>query len=156
MVISHADLDSTIENVKKTMLSARQLRDAAALRSLTIYRPATHSAKRWYREVQMLRRFPKICVVVQEVSNAADGGFEMDRSQRFLSKVLRYNMMLAEIDSVTKSLQTRYHTFAKCRDDVDVLIKTEREERRKLVLHCMNWAHITSSLLPKSSQTHCR
>ncbi len=61
----------------------------------------------------------------------ADGDFEIDRSARFQSKVLRYNKMLAEIDVVSESLQTRGITWAKCRDYLDVLSETVRQEKTK-------------------------
>ncbi len=96
----------------------------------------------------------KISAELLEVSDAADGDFEIDRSTRFQSKVPRYNKMLAEIAVVTKSLQTRGHVLAKCLDDLDVLMETVRQKKTKAgsALHgCKLGAHDispTSEIVP--------
>ncbi len=79
MVSSHCDLNSTIESVQKAMLSARQLNNAALLRNLTVYRPVTHNAARWYGKVQMLRRFSKIRAELIEVSDAPMASLRLTR-----------------------------------------------------------------------------
>ncbi len=43
MASSHAKLDSIIESVHKTMLSARQFKNDAALRNLTIFKTVNSS-----------------------------------------------------------------------------------------------------------------
>ncbi len=58
------------------------------------------------------------------MSNATDADLEIALSTRFQSKVLEKNEMLAEIEAVTKSKQTRGRTFAKFRDDLDLLIES--------------------------------
>ncbi len=51
----------------------------------------------------------------------------MDQSDLSL-KVQKFKNMLSEIDVVTKSLQSRGHTLAACREDLDVLIECVAEE----------------------------
>ncbi len=56
--------------------------------------------------------------------------------------------MLSEIDVVTKSLQSRGHTLAACREVLDALIECVAEEGGILSPHCIgaNWERGISHL----------
>ncbi len=59
-----------------------------------------------------------------EVSDAADVDLEMDREHGSTLMCSSTKKMLAQIEVVTRSLQTRGHTLAKRRVDLDMLIES--------------------------------
>ena len=60
--------------------------------------------------------------------NAPEADLVIDTSAVLASRAQRVVKMLAEIDVVTKSLQTGDRTLPQCRDDIDVLLETVAEQ----------------------------
>lgn len=132
MVDAHAQLRSTIESVHATMRGAKKLKNSALLRNLTPLNPIMHNATRWSGKLHMLARFVRIREELIEVQKAPEGDLVVDTSAALLSRTQRFVNMLSEIDLITKSLQTRGHTLAQCRDDLDVLSDAVYEQRNQV------------------------
>ncbi len=121
------DLDNAILSGHGTVRSAKTLKNAAVLRNLTELKRIMHNRTRWSGKVHMIRRFLSIGEELLEVHDSRDGDIEIDDTARFQGKVIKYTKMLSTIDVVTKSLQSKYHTLSKCRDDLDVLMEAVNE-----------------------------
>lgn len=76
----------------------------------------------------MLDRYLKIRDGLLNVHFDSEGCLPMNTDAGFFQKVQYYATMLAEIDQVTKSLQTRGHTLASCREDINELIDAVSEQ----------------------------
>ena len=85
----------------------------------------------------MLARFAQICDDLLEASNYEGGNIKIERSQKLLRNEKQIAKLLAEIDIVTKHLQTKFITLEKCRRSIDVLQKSiaDSEEEPKHPLH---------------------
>ncbi|KAI0560856.1 Ribonuclease H-like protein [Gracilaria domingensis] len=125
----HSQLEQTIDSVHGTMKDAKKLRNAALLRNLTDLSPIMHNAIRWSGKLHMLKRFIRIREDLLDVHNSSEGDLVIDASVQLATRGQKCSKMLAEIDIVTKSLQTRGHTLAQCRDDLDILLETVMEQR---------------------------
>lgn len=114
-------LFKVIESVHATMKSARKLKNAAILRNITDYCPVLNYETRWSGKRRMLDRFIKIRNKLIEASMSMDADLIIGKPPDFEMDTQKFARMLAEIDAVTKSLQTRAHTLALCREDVGKL-----------------------------------
>ncbi len=78
-----------------------------------------------------MRRFEKIRDELVEVATDSEFNLPVKGGERFASKVRKYMKMLGEIDFITCSLQTKGHTMAKCREDLNILIDSVRQNRTR-------------------------
>ncbi|KAI0556954.1 Ribonuclease H-like protein [Gracilaria domingensis] len=129
MADRHSQGKQTIDSVHGTMKDAKKLRNAALLRNLTDLSPRMHNTTRRSGKLHMLKRFIRIREDLLDVHNSSEGDLLIDASVQLATRAQKFSKMLAELDIVTKSLQTRGHTLAQCRDDLDVLLETVMEQR---------------------------
>ncbi|KAI0562409.1 Ribonuclease H-like protein [Gracilaria domingensis] len=75
-----------------------------------------HNATRWSEKLHMLKRFIRIREDLFNVHNSSEGDLVIDASVQLATRAQKFSKMLAEIDIVTKSLQTRGNTLAQSLD----------------------------------------
>ena len=76
----------------------------------------------------MLERFVSLQDQFIEIQEAEDSDIYIDTTQKLLTKERKFAAMLAEINILAKRLKIRGRTLAKCREDLDVLLKARSEE----------------------------
>lgn len=69
-------------------------------------------ATRWSGKDAMLGRFNEICNEMIDAADHPDSNITVSGSKNFASKIRKYPAMMAEIDSITKSLQQRGRTLS--------------------------------------------
>lgn len=84
-----------------------------------------------------LQRIYKICNELVEAKKHPDSDFTVNTTAAFAKKARYYNIMLAEPDVVTKSLQIRGRPLSDCRSDIATLLTTFLEKCKKVTCHCM-------------------
>lgn len=116
MVQSDSELKDCVESVHDTMSDCRsRLRNRAMLRNLTRLVPVIENGTRWSGKYLMLQRFNRIydelrCVAEQEHSTVG-----MNLTYAFKGRTFRYEKQLAQIDSITRYLQTKHLSISDCR-----------------------------------------
>ncbi len=78
---------------------------------------------RWSGKHEMLLRFIRIRDQIIEASYDVDCTINIDRTISFLRQVEKYSKMFSEMNTVTKSLQTRVRTLSDSFTDIDVLLE---------------------------------
>ena len=111
------------------MSSAKKLENVAIPRNLTDNRTIIEKKRRWSAQLHMLERYLKIGDELIEVSRCDDGVIVVVTTKSLKLKAKKHSSILSEIDMVTKSIQNKYYTLAKCREDIDILSSTVEEER---------------------------
>lgn len=91
MVDSAQGLNNTIESVHNTMKACKlKLNNAAILRNLTVLKPQFHNNTRWSSMFHMLQCFVLIRNMLVEVSEHVESDIEMNTSEQFKIKVIKY------------------------------------------------------------------
>eukprot|EP00171_Calliarthron_tuberculosum_P002072 IDg2072t1 len=130
MVRSSRDLSATIERVHSIMKHVKSsLRNSAMLRNLTDLRPVIHNETRWSGKHSMLKRFQEIQDDLVRVCDADNIDLPDTFGKGLISKVERYEKMLASINVVQVQMQKKKCSLAFCRDALNTLIEAISEEK---------------------------
>lgn len=133
MVESDKDLESCLKSVHDTMMDVRGgLRNRAMLRNLTALCPIVDSKTRWSGKCNMLQRFCRVYDDLKAVAKHESSSIVMDLTTAFKANVTRFSEQLAEINFVTKLLQTKNLSLSECRMAMDSLSYVVHSEKTKL------------------------
>lgn len=105
-----------------------RLRNRAMLRNLTTLCPIVYNNPRWSGKCYILRQFCRIYDLLRTVAESEASTVTMNLTPAFKAQVSRFAEKLAQIDSVTKYLQSENLTLVDPRLALDTLVDVVHEK----------------------------
>lgn len=90
MVNNETDQQCKIENVHRTMLSAKRLKNSAVIPNLVDLKPVRHIETLWYKTILMISLFLRVRENILEARDSLDFIMTVSRSLHFARKLRRY------------------------------------------------------------------
>lgn len=115
---------NTIDSIHNTMKSCKvKLKNADILQNLTDLKPMVHNKTRWSSKYYMLECFVRIRDKLVEAAEHSDADIDINVSDPFHNKVMKYAECMKEINQVAVALQERNWSLSTCRDMLKLLLE---------------------------------